>query len=292
MLVASMFMFASMGIFVKSAGRQVSFVEIAAFRCLATAIAVFFLAKKEKVRLKGNRRGLLFLRGAFGTTALFMFFYAMTRIPVGDTILLNQTAPVFILPLAALFLKEKITPRHVFFVITALVGTAMVVKPRGDVVNQPAFIALLSAVFSAFAYMLIRKLNETEHPLTIVYWFNAVGFLVAAPVSLTMFVIPSLCTALNLLAMGVLATLGQILMTFAYRYAEAGRVAVMGSFGALFGALFDYLVWNHLPDAWSAAGTESIKAHDLNRVVIASCTLIQLSAAGGRKSRKERILLS
>lgn len=282
LLVTAMFMFAAMGIFVKSAGKQVPTSEIVVFRCLASMIAIFGLSRKEKISLKGNRRGLLFLRGAFGTAALFMFFYAMTRIPVADTILLNQTAPVFILPLAALFLKEKISARHVFFVATALVGVAFVIKPQGDMMNYPAFLALFSAVFSAFAYMLIRKLTETEHPLTIVYWFNMIGFLAAVPVSVPVFVMPSLSTSLDLLAMGVLATLGQIFMTFAYRYAEAGRLAVMGSFGALFGALFDYLALNHLPDAVSAAG---------GLLVIISCTLIQVDFPGRKNPRKERIPL-
>ncbi len=272
-----MFMFAAMGVFVKSAARQVPFVEIVAFRCLASIIGIFVLAMREKVSLRGTRRGLLFLRGLFGTAALFMFFYAMTKIPVADTILLNQTAPVFILPLAAAVLKEKIPLRNVFFVAGALFGVALVVKPKGNIVDPAAFIALGSAVFTAFAYILIRKLTAVEHPLTIVFWFNMVGFLAALPVTLPVFVVPTWKTAQDLAMMGLLATLGQILMTFAYRYAEAGRLAAVGSFGALFGALFDYVALGHLPDASSAVG---------GLIVIAFCVLIQLDFSAKKTTLK------
>lgn len=282
MLVAAMFMFAAMGIFVKSAGRQVPFVEIVAFRCLASMAVIFLLAAKEKVSLKGKRKGLLFLRGIFGTISLFMFFYAMTRIPVADTILLNQTAPVFILPLAVLFLKEKIPLRNGFFIAAVLGGVVLVLKPRGDMVDIAAFVALGSAVFTAFAYILIRKLTATEHPLTIVFWFNMIGFLAAVPVTLPVFVMPTAGTALDLVVMGALATLGQILMTFAYRHAEASKLAAVGSFGALFGALFDYLALHHLPDALSALG---------GLIVIVFCTLIQLDFSAKKNAREERIPL-
>jgi drug/metabolite transporter (DMT)-like permease len=278
-----MFLFAAMGIFVKSAGRQVPFFEIVMFRCLVSAVAIVLLAKKEKVPLKGNRRGLLLMRGTIGTVSLFMYFYAMMHISVANTILLNQTAPVFVLPIAAILLKEKITLRQTAAAFLAMAGVALVVKPDGNMINIPAMLALLSAVFSAFVYVFIRELAKTEHPLTIVYWFNLVGFLVALPFTLPNLVIPSLRTALDLFVMALLATAGQIFMTFAYRKTEASRLAVVGSFGALFGALFDWLVWNHLPDAASALG---------GVIIILSCVLIQLKPGEKKALGSESLPLS
>ncbi len=283
LLILAMFMFAAMGIFVKSAGKHVPFVEIVMFRCLASAAAVWLLAKREKISVRGTRRDLLFLRALFGTIGLFMYFYAMTKIPIGDTILLNQTAPVFILPLAVLFLKEKVTKVHVFLVAVVLLGVVLVIKPTGNVVNAPALIALGSAVFTAFAYILIRRLTSIEHPLTIVFWFNAIGFLVSLPITIPVFILPGLGDALDLAVMALLATFGQILMTFAYRYSEAGRLSALGSFGAVFGAFFDYAVTGHLPDIWSALGSITI---------IVSCFLLQLNGLGQRNLIKDRFTLS
>ena len=277
LLIVAMFMFAAMGVFVKSAGKQVPFVELVALRCLASVVAIFLLAKREKVSLAGKRRGLLLVRGITGTAALFMFFFALTEIPVADSILLNQTTPVFTLPLAALFLKEKIPLRNVFFVAVVLVGVALVVKPRGDVVNPAAFIALGSAVFAAISYILVRKLTAGDHPLTIVFWFNVVGFFISLPVSAPVFVVPARETVFDIIAMGILGTLGQIFMTYAYRRSEAGKLAALGSFGALFGAFFDYVVLHHLPDALSAVG---------GLVVIVFCALIQVDFSGRKTARK------
>ncbi|HUT78694.1 MAG TPA: DMT family transporter, partial [Polyangia bacterium] len=98
-------------------------------------------------------------------------------------------------------------------------------------------------------------LAGTESPLTIVFWFTAISTLVAGPAMLPWFVAPSSPRMLAVLfAMGALATTGQLLLTVAYRHGEAGRLAVLGSLGALFGAGWDLVLWGHLPDRWSAIG--------------------------------------
>ncbi len=283
LLAAAMFMFAAMGIFVKSAGTQVPFVEVVMFRCLVSVLAIIALARRERVPLEGKRRGLLLVRGTLGATALFMYFYAMTLIPIANAILLNQTAPVFVLPLAVLLLKERVTWKQVAAAVAAMVGVTLVVKPTGDLLNVPALLALLSAVFSAMVYIIIRQLSKTEHPLTIVFWFNLIGFLISLPISLPWFVIPTFRTAVDLFVTALFATFGQIFMTFAYRQTEASRLAVVGSFGALFGALFDWLMWNHIPDAASALG---------GIIIIASCIAIQLNPDRNKGSKSESLPLS
>jgi drug/metabolite transporter (DMT)-like permease len=267
LLALAMLSFAAMGALVKVSGRDVPFTEIVLFRSVISALFILFWLKREQVPLRGTRPGLLFFRALFGSVALFMFFFAVTRLSVASAILLNQTAPVFVLPLAAVFLKERITRFHILFVSTALVGVALVVKPSFEVESAPAALALASALFAAVAYILVRKLAAIENPLVIVFWFNTVAALMALPPAIPGFVVPTPKIALALLGMAAAATAGQVLMTIAYRHAEAGRLAVVGSLGAVFGAGFDFVIWRHVPDAATAVG---------GIVVIVSCSLLQL----------------
>ncbi len=268
MMALAMVMFSAMGVLVKIAGKSVPTVEAVLFRAVVSGVVVALMAKGEKVPLLGKRPGLLFVRGLAGAAALFLLFFALEDLSVGSAILLNQTTPLFVLPLAAFFLGERMTRRHVLLALLAVGGVAMVVKPNATMPLVPSLLALSSAVFAAIAYVLIRFLSATEHPLTIVFWFNLVSSIAAIPAALPFFVVPSLETLFVLLALALLATFGQVLMTHAYRRGEAGRIAVVGSTGALFGAGFDYLVWSHLPDLLTAAG---------GILVIVSCALIQLS---------------
>ena len=267
-MVVAMLMFSAMGVLVKMAGQSIPPSETVLFRALISGIVVWLMAKRRGIRLAGDRTGLLFLRGLAGAFALFLFFFALTKLSVGSAILLNQTTPLFLLPMAAVFLREKITARHVVLAVTTAAGVALVVKPSSDMDITPALMALGSAFFAASAYILVRKLSATEHPLTIVFWFNLIATIAAVPVAAPHFVLPDATAWLLLIGLSLFATFGQVLMTHAYRLNEAGRLAVVGSTGAIFGAGFDYLIWNHLPDALTAIG---------GIVVIVSCTLMQLT---------------
>ena len=106
----------------------------------------------------------------------------------------------------------------------------------------------------AIAYVSIRKATATEHPLTIVLWFTVFSTLATAPPTLASFVVPSLETAIELIGVGVFGAVGQLLMTLAYAHGEAGRLAVIGSLGAVLGAGWDLVLWDHAPDLLTAAG--------------------------------------
>jgi drug/metabolite transporter (DMT)-like permease len=253
-LVAGVLCFSVMSALGKIAGQEVPSIEIVFFRSLVGIPLVLILALRQRVSLLGKRRGLLLVRCVSGTVAMMMFFYALTKIPVADTLLLNQTAPIWVLPMAALFLGERITARHVLLAAVALVGVALVIKPSLDVVNVPGLVALTSAFFVAIAYVSIRKLTATESSLTIVLWFTVISVLITLPPTVAVFVVPSAVTAAALLGVGLFGTVGQLLMTQAYSYGEAGRLAVIGSLGAVFGAGWDLVLWGHVPDLLTAVG--------------------------------------
>ncbi|MBN2342531.1 MAG: DMT family transporter [Deltaproteobacteria bacterium] len=265
-VLAAMFAFSLMSTLVKSVSNEVSSVQSVFARGLVGVIWVFFLARRRKVSLLGNRKGLLLLRALAGTIALVMVFYAFTQIPTANAMLLNQAVPLFMVPLAVIFLKERTSYLHVTIVLVALCGAALVLKPDMKEFRLPGFLALFSAFFAAIAYLSVRKLNETEHPLTIVFWFVTISTVAVIPLMWGQPIRPSFWAGIQVLGVGILGTVGQVFLTIGYKYGEAGRLAVIGSTGAVFCALWDYLVWDHVPDAWTALG---------GMLVISSCSVIQ-----------------
>ena len=147
----AMLAFSASSALVKVACAHVPVMEVVFVRGISGAIILFAMARHKRVSLGGKRKGLLLARGACGTVAIMLYYNALMRIPVADTMLLNQSAPVFVLPLAAIFLKERITWRHGLFVLLALFGVTVVIRPSADMVNVPGMLALTSAFFAACA---------------------------------------------------------------------------------------------------------------------------------------------
>jgi len=276
LLAGAMLSFSSMGVLVKWAGGEIPAIEQVFFRGLVGMAILGTMAWRRGVDLRGRNHRLLLLRGLVGTAALILFFHAVTRIPVAEAVLLNQATPIFVLPMAAWLLKERIGWRHWLLAAVALGGVTLVLRPGFGGFNLPGMLALLSAAFAAVAYITVRRLAGSESSLTIVFWFTAISTLVSAPLMLPWFAVPSPAALAALVGIGVLATAGQLLLTLAYRHGEAGRLAVLGSLGALFGAGWDLLLWGHVPDGWTAAG---------GIVAIAACAALQRTGPGRPQPR-------
>ncbi len=266
LVAGAMFFFAAMSAMVKAAGSEVPVVQVVFFRGVFSLPILIWLVRRNKVSLRGSRPSLLLLRAFVGTVALTLLFIATVEIPVASAMVLNQTAPVFVLPMAAIFFRERIGALQILLVFAALAGVALIIKPTGDMANVYGVVALASAVFTASAYIVIRKLIATEHTLTIVTWFTLFSTLVMVPPMIPVFVMPGLQTMAVLVGVGLSAMFGQLLLTTAYRHGSPGRLAVIGSMSAVFGAGFDLVFWRCLPNVTTALGIV---------LVIGACAAIQ-----------------
>ncbi|MCU0663743.1 MAG: DMT family transporter [Myxococcota bacterium] len=254
LLAGAMVSFSAMAATAKLTSPAIPFVETVFFRGVVGLPVLYFLARRKKTDLRGRHKGRLLLRGLAGTAALFLLFYAVTVIPVANALLLNQATPIFVLPLSALILAERITWRKTLLAFLALVGAALVIKPGANIASFASLLALCSAAFAAIAYVQVRLLTRTENTLTIVFWFVGTSTVCAALPMIPVFVSPSPYSLMLLLGVGVFATAGQLLLTMAYRRGEASRLSIIGSLGAVLGALWDVLLWGHVPDAFTVAG--------------------------------------
>lgn len=267
-LVAATFSFSTMSLVVKVAAPRYPAAELVLIRGVIGLPILWVLARFQRASLLGRRRGLLLGRAAAGTIALFLFFTSLEHLPVAQAMLLNQSTPIFALPLAALFLGERITLRHALLVSLAIAGVVLIVRPQAATLNVPALLGLLSALFAAAAYVQVRELAMTERPVTIVFWFTAVSAVAGLVAALPSFVPPRPGDLPALLGVGAFAMLGQVLLTMAYARGEVGRLAVLGSLGAVFGAIWDLAIWGHVPDGWTALG---------GGIAIAACATLQVS---------------
>ena len=57
-----------------------------------------------------------------------------------------------------------------------------------------------------------------------------------------------------MLLIGALGATGQLALTFAFRYAQAAVVASVGYSAIVWSVTIGWLMFGHVPDAWSTAG--------------------------------------
>jgi len=253
MTVAGLF-FAGMAAMVKQVGRSIPLFEVTFFRAGVSALIIGTAMHLKGSRLKGENHRLLIIRALSGFTAMSLNFYALTKIGLGDASLLNQTSPLFVLLFSWWFLGEKLHQALVGLTLLSFLGILLILRPSGAVFNLAGAAALLSAVFAAGAYVSIRRLHQTDSFWTMAFYFMAAAALLSfAPMLLT-WKTPDAAQLILLIGSGAFGTVGQLLMTYAYKNEEASWVAPFSYMGVVFSFVLGIFFFQEKPDLYTLLG--------------------------------------
>ena len=222
---------------------------------MMTAVCATYAARRG-IPILGRRPGMLMLRGLLGYAALSCYFYSVQHLPLGDAVLLQYSHPAFVAMLAPLLLREKSERGHWPLILMALGGVALIVGPSGEL-RHGALIGLSGSMFSGLAYMTVRTLAKTEHPLTIMIWFplmtipgSLIGSLHAGRASIP----SSSLEVAGHFAVFATALLGQIALTLGLVRTRAARATAISTSGPVFGLAFGWLFFGTTPSPTSIAG--------------------------------------
>jgi drug/metabolite transporter (DMT)-like permease len=194
------------------------------------------------------------LRSLTGLSAMYCFFYAIARLDLAQAVLLNFSAPLYIAPIAWLWLGEAITGRLMLSAVIGFAGVALVLKPGTAPFSTDAAIGAFSGLLAAIAMVSLRSMAPSEPPVRAVVYFSAIGTAVSAVPLIWAWETPAPFTLLIMGTAGIFATLGQILLTTGYLLAPAARVAPYTYSTVIFAALIGWIFWHEVPDHMSTAG--------------------------------------
>ncbi len=240
---------------IKAQGSRIPLMEIIFFRALAGFVILYPLARARTKSLKGRNRPLLLARCILGFFAMCAGFYAMTHLPLGDASMLLNTYPLFVALIAPLFLKERSSPTTFVLAAVAFVGIGFVLKPSAHIMESASLAALAAGVIVAFVTIIIRRLHVTDNTWVITTWFTGFVLIASAIPAFLDFVALTRIDFLLIAVTGITLTVAQVLMTKAYRFADAATVAPFSYLSVLYSYGFDMIFRGRIPDGWSIAGS-------------------------------------
>lgn len=208
-------------------------------------------------RLHLARSGLLLV-------TLTSYFYALSTLPLAQAVAISYMAPIFISLMAMAFLGERPSPRIWVALALGLAGTVVALWPELREAANPRLLGLAAAAFSAVAFggvMVLARVQAQRDALwTIVLLQNLLpAVALAGPAAATWQPMQPGHVAPIALA-GALATVGLLCITWAFRHAEASRVAPVEYVGLVWAGLLGYLVFGEVPTAWTLASAALIVA--------------------------------
>ncbi len=224
-------------------------------RNLLGVLIILPLLKLPDLKLDKVQGKRLFLRSFFGLMGLITYYYAIENMVLSDAAMLNKLNVFFVMLFSVLFLGEKLKRFQLVSIVIAFAGALFVIKPSFNLEILPSLIALLSAMFAGAAYTTLRSLSGSVKPFTVVFYFSLFTTIVSFIVMMsTEYRLPSGSEIWLLLLMGASATVGQVLMTKAYKYAEASKLSIYNYSSIIFSLIFTFLLLSDTPDTYSIIG--------------------------------------
>jgi drug/metabolite transporter (DMT)-like permease len=262
MLLSSIFS-AFNGAIAKVLSQDISALEIVFFRNLLGVIIIVATLKHTPALFSRDHLGFLILRGLLGFSAMIMFFYTITEIPLGVAITLNKTSPFFVAILAYLLLGERATKKSILALFIGFFGVILVTNPEGLSMSYEHVLGILGGFFAATAYTTIRRIKNHFDSRIIVLSFMGMGsiipflmFLLATVYTpppyleflITDFTLPqTLHIWFFIFLMALIATLSQWLLTKAYSSTNATVIGIIGYTNIPFAIGFGVMLGDPIP---------------------------------------------
>ena len=206
--------------------------------------------------LRTQRIGLHIFRSLAGSFCQLLFFISVKSLPLMDSVLLSNAAPLFI-PLVVFVWLHKTVQRLVWVsLIIGLAGITLIIKPGPQMFSNPAsLIALTSGFFSAIALVATNTLSNTEPPTRILLYNFGISTILLFPAAAAVWKPLSGNQWLLLLGVGLCYALTQYLIIAAYGHADATEISPFNYTVVIFSGLLGWWFFGNVPDLSAVLGT-------------------------------------
>ncbi|MET0659639.1 MAG: DMT family transporter [Steroidobacteraceae bacterium] len=222
------------------------------------------IVRDRRAAFHATRPGILIFRAFAGTLALMLAYYTYAVMPLADANALSFTRVLWMVPLAAFVLGERVGPRRILATLAGFIGVLFMVQFSFDMkFGWPVFAALLSAFLFSFTVTGMKVLTRDHSVMTIMVWSATLGFVLSIPGALMAWKWPTGFDLGLFAAMGVMSILSQ---AFYIRGMSEGEAIVLNPLDytrLVFALMVGYFVFDETPNPTTMIGAAIVIAATL-----------------------------
>ncbi|MDN3507207.1 MAG: DMT family transporter [Simkaniaceae bacterium] len=207
-----------------------------------------WMIRKGKKSLRLTKIKGIAIRTIAGYLSYAFVFLAVQRISLVNTVLLSNSAPLFIPLIIWLWRGVKINKRLWLGILLGFFGIAFILRPTGDIINVGALYGIGAAICLSISSIAKRRLVKTERVITILFYYFLISTLISIPFSIESWKPIDKETLFLLCSIGALFVCGQAFFSNAYRYEKPSVLSPFNYSSVVYGALIQWLVWGNFPN--------------------------------------------
>lgn len=233
------------------------------FAIQALMLAPLVLRDPSRAAMSPRALRLTLVRTVIHIAAIAAFFTALRYLPLADAVAIAFVMPFIMLLLGRFVLGETVGPRRLAACTVGFVGTLLVIQPSFADVGAVALLPVFVAVAFALFMLVTRQIAKEVDPVTLqavsgvfATVLIAAALLVFAGSDIEAFglVWPSAGEAALMLGIGVVGTVGHLMMTWSLRFAPSATLAPMQYLEIPVATFIGWAIFGDLPDGLAALG--------------------------------------
>ena len=194
-------------------------------------------------------------RGSLLFACSILAFFSLKYMPVGEFTAIALLSPLVITLLAARMLNETIRPLRWVLVAGGFAGTLVIIRPGSHHFDWTVVLPLMLVATNSAFQILTSKMTKLEDPITMHFYTGWIGTALATCMLPFAWEMPQdPIVWMQLLLMGVLASIGHFFLILAYGRAPAATLTPYMYTQIGFAVLAGWVVFDHLPDQWTFVG--------------------------------------
>lgn len=232
--------------------------------------------------VRTRRPGLQLLRGLVLTAATFVFFQALSLMPIAEASAIAFLSPVLITVLAIPLLGERASGATWIALALGFLGTLLIIRPGSAIFSWDALWPLATALCFAGYQIITRMLAGIDRPVSTLFLSALIGAVILSLVAPFHWVSPvSAIDILLFASLGISGSVSHYFIIKAFERAPAPLLAPYVYAQLVISTVLGYFVFDAFPDALSLTG--------MGVIVLAGIWLItrgrRLPAAQGQRAQ-------
>jgi drug/metabolite transporter (DMT)-like permease len=249
LMVVGTLVFAGMHTAIRHVTQHLSGIEVAFFRNLFGLFVIAPLLMRYGPALFHTQKfNLHLLRAVINAISMVAFFIGLSMTPLARATALAFTAPLFTALFSALFLGEVFRWRRWTAIFVGFLGALVILRPGLHELDAGGLLVIFSSLLWAVAMIDIKVLGRTESSRTITAYVTVLLTPLTLVPALFVWQTPSPGMWVWLIFIGVIGTIGQIVITEAIKLADMTVLMPFDFLKLVWAAFLGMIFFAEVPD--------------------------------------------
>jgi drug/metabolite transporter (DMT)-like permease len=182
------------------------------------------------------------------------FVLSFKYLSLADAHSVGSLAPVIVVALSAIFLKEKVSTKTWIAIFVGFVGVLIILRPTSSIFDPKALLPLLAAFALGLYQVVTKKVSEHDTTETSLFYTSIIGIFVMSLLASNFWSPISSSSYILFLIVGIFFSLGVYLQIIALSMARASIIQPFHYTLIFWAIIFGYIFYNDIPDLFTIVG--------------------------------------